>query len=309
MNNKIYTNTLFVAICAIICCALWGSATPFIKIGYELMIPHKDVSSIILFAGIRFFFAGFIITAIYCVIRKKIVYPKPENLFMVFKLSLFQTIVQYILFYIGLAYTSGVKATVISGANAFIAILVSSLVFRQEKLSAKKIAACIIGFAGIVVINLKGLNLNVNFIGDGFVLLSVVSAAISSSLIKRYSANEDTVILSGYQFMLGGIILVVIGFIFGGKVKLESALAFAVLIYLAFLSAIAYTLWGILLKYNPVSRVTIYSFMIPVFGVLLSQLMLPESSKVSSINLVITMILICSGIIMLNYNKNAYPKK
>ena len=50
-KNRIFTNTIFVGICALLCCALWGSATPFIKVGYELMMPEKDVASTILFAA------------------------------------------------------------------------------------------------------------------------------------------------------------------------------------------------------------------------------------------------------------------
>ena len=75
------------------------------------------------------------------------------------------------------------------------------------------------------------------------------------------------------------------------------------LAYLSALSAVAYSLWGVLLKHNPVSKVSIYSFMIPVFGVLLSNLLLAEKSNVPIINLIITMVLVSTGIIMLNYKK------
>ena len=57
-KNKIFTNPLFVAAAAILCCALWGSATPFIKMGYKLILPHSGVPSTILFAGLRFTCAG-----------------------------------------------------------------------------------------------------------------------------------------------------------------------------------------------------------------------------------------------------------
>ena len=89
----------------------------------------------------------------------------------------------------------------------------------------------------------------------------------------------------------------------GGRVSFESVQGVGVLVYLSFLSAIAYSLWGVLLKYNPVSRVTVFSFTIPVFGVLLSNIMLTESSNVSPVNLIVTLVLICAGIITLNYNK------
>ena len=62
-------------------------------------------------------------------------------------------------------------------------------------------------------------------------------------------------------------------------------------------------LWGILLKYNPVSKVTIFSFMTPVFGVILSKIILTESSAVLIFNVFVALALICVGIITINYQK------
>lgn len=303
-NNKIYTNVWFVATVAIICCALWGSATPFIKLGYELLLPEKNTASTILFAGVRFTLAGIITVLIYSIAGKRFLYPKKENLFKVAKISCFQTIIQYIFFYIGLANTTGVKGTIASGSNVFFAILIASLIFKQEKLTLKKIVACILGFVGIIIVNLNGLDFNMNFTGDCFVLFSAISYATSSVLMKRYSKSEDPVVLSGYQFILGGIVMIITGLIFDGAIDINSVKGAGVLIYLAFLSAAAYSLWGILLKYNPVSKVTVYSFMTPVFGVILSKLLLTEDSSVSAVNLIITLILVCTGIIILNYSKD-----
>lgn len=302
--KTIFTNTIFVSAAAILCCALWGSATPFIKIGYELILPpERGVPSTIFFAGIRFALAGLLTVLIYSIARRKFLYPKKENLKRVAVVSFFQTIIQYIFFYIGLANTSGVKGTIISGSNAFFAMLVASLIFKQEKLTKKKVIACCLGLAGIIMVNTNGLDFNMN-IGDGCVLLSTLAYAFSSVLIKRYSAYEDTVVISGYQFIMGGIVMIIAGVLTGGTVKFESVEAVAVLGYLSMLSAVAYALWGVLLKHNQVSRVSIFSFMTPVFGVLLSNLLLTESSSVAPLNLVITLVLVCSGVIMLNYKKN-----
>ena len=303
-TNNILTNTFVVAIAAVFCCALWGSATPFIKMGYQLMLPVKDTASTILFAGIRFTLAGIITIAIYSIARRRFLYPKRENLGKIATVSCFQTVIQYIFFYIGLANTTGVKGTVLSGSNAFFAMLVATLIFRQEKLTFRKLLGCMLGFAGIIVVNLKGLDFNINFTGDCFVIFSCIAYGISSVLIKRYSSYEDPVVISGYQFFAGGIVMIIFGAVMGGNVTVASAYAATVLIYLSFLSAVAYSLWGVLLKYNPVSKVTVYSFTIPVFGVLLSSLMLTEQSNVEPLNLAITLVLICSGIIILNYKKD-----
>ena len=301
-TGKIYTNMIFVSIAALLCCALWGSATPFIKTGYELILPQKNVASTILFAGIRFTSAGILTILFYSIARRKILVPERKNIGRISVVALFQTVIQYIFFYIGLANTSGVKGTIISGSSAFFAILIASLLFRQEKLTVRKVAACIIGFSGIIFVNLDGLDLNMNFTGDCFVLFSAISAAASSVIIKIYSKHEDPVVISGYQFVMGGVFMIITGLLFGGEIIISSFKAGAVLLYLSFLSAVAYSLWGILLKYNPVSRVSIFNFMVPVFGVLLSKLMLTESSNVSVLNLIITIILVSTGIIMLNYN-------
>ena len=98
MENKIYSKGIFVFFTAMLCCALWGSATPFIKTGYELMLPGKDVPSTILFAGIRFFGAGVITVMIYSIAGRKFLFPKKESWVKVTIVSLFQTIIQYLFF-------------------------------------------------------------------------------------------------------------------------------------------------------------------------------------------------------------------
>lgn len=304
-SEKIFKSRIVVIVGALLCCALWGSATPFIKIGYQLMMPAKDVPSTILFAGIRFFFAGLITVAIYSLGRRKFLVPKKKSWGKVSVIAVFQTVVQYIFFYVGLANTSGVKGTILSGANAFFALLIASLIFRQEKLTIKKLIACIIGFSGLILINLNGLEFNMNFFGDAFVIFSTISYAFSSVLIKKFSGEEDPVVISGYQFIMGGIFMIATGLVFGGNIVIESAAAAGVLSYLSFLSAIAYALWGMLLKYNPVSKVTIFNFMTPVFGVLLSKLMLTETSNVGVGSIILTLVLMSIGIFMLNYQKES----
>ncbi len=303
-KKNIFQNPVFVCIIALLCCALWGSATPFIKLGYQFSRPNATVASTMLYAGIRFTLAGLLTVAIYSVVRRKFLYPKKENIGRVLTVSAFQTVLQYIFFYLGLTYTSGVKGTVLSGSNAFFTILIAALIFGTEKLSPKKLIACLLGIAGIVLVNFDGLEFTAQ-IGDLFVIISNIAYGVSSVLIKKFSKYEDPVVISGYQFAIGGSVMIGIGLILGGEVKFDSWQAVLVILYLALLSAVAYSLWGLLLKNNPVSRVAIFSFMIPVFGVLLTKLMISEDGNVSPINLIIALALICCGIFLLNYQKSA----
>ena len=217
-KSKILSNPWVVAVLALFCAALWGSATPFIKIGYELILPEKNVPSTILFAGVRFFFAGVITVLIYSIASGKLLYPQKANIGKIAQVSVFQTVLQYIFFYVGLANTSGVKGTILSGTSAFFSLLIASLIFKQEKLTPGKIIGCISGFAGIIFVNLNGLDFTMNFTGDCFVLFSAVALGFSSVLMKKYSKDENPVVISGYQFIMGGIAMVLIGIVFGGKI-------------------------------------------------------------------------------------------
>ena len=309
LNNKktsVFQNPIILTLVALLCCALWGSATPTIKIGYNLL-SVSGVQSIMLFAGIRFFLAGVFTVIIFSIARRKFLFPKKKNWGKVLTVSAFQTVIQYVLFYLGLAYTSGVKGTVACGTGAFFSVIIATLIFKQERLTAKKIIACIMGFVGIVVINLNGLSFTndwLDVLGVVLVVLSTIAYAISSVLLKKFSPYEDPVTISGYQFIIGGAFMAMIGLVSGGSITVTGFWGIADLIYLALLSAMAYSLWGILLKHNPVSRVAVFTCATPIFGTVFTLLLLPgESSAVNPINLIITLILVSSGILLLNYKR------
>lgn len=294
--------TIVVWLGALLCCALWGSAFPCIKIGYRLFdIASGDVAAQILFAGCRFTLAGVLALAIGSALNREWLVPKRRSYGRIAKLALLQTVAQYIFFYVGLANTTGVKASIIEGVNVFIAILVASLLFHQEKLSAAKILGCVIGFAGVVLVNSSGggLDLGFHFTGEGFIFLSTIAYAFSSVFLKRYSKEDNPVLLSGWQFVFGGLVMIVCGLLAGGRLSEWSIAGVLMLLYMAVISAVAYSLWGILLKYNPVSKVAVFGFMNPVFGVILSAILLHEGDSIGVMCLV-SLALVCAGIYIVN---------
>ena len=98
---------------ATLCTFLWGSAFPAVKKGYEIFnIQGNDLAGKLLFAGIRFTFAGIIVLAAGSFIGKKIIIPKKKDLLPVMSLGIVQTTLQYIFFYIGLSNATGTKSSV-----------------------------------------------------------------------------------------------------------------------------------------------------------------------------------------------------
>jgi drug/metabolite transporter (DMT)-like permease len=275
-------------------------------LGYGLFhIQSQDTATQILFAGMRFTLAGILVILTACIGNRKFVHPTSgRSIKKILLLSCFQTMIQYIFFYIGLAHTSGVKGSVIEASNVFIAILITCLVFRMERLTVRKFVGSFLGFVGVVIINLQGLQLNFN-IGDASILLSTCAYAVSSVLVKKFSDKEDVVMLSGYQFFVGGLVLGVIGGLFGGRISNPSGAAILMLFYLAFVSAAAYSLWGILLKYNPVSKIAIFGFLNPVCGVVLSAFLLGETQQAFGIRSVLALGFVAAGIIVVYAKKEA----
>ncbi len=284
------------------CCFLWGSAFPGIKIGYEFWnIGSGETGRIIAFAGLRFFLAGILVILIGSVIRRKFILPGKKDIPKILILSFFQTIGQYVFFYVGLAHTSGVNASVINSLTSFFAILVASTVFRMERMNARKIVGCVLGFSGVIIVNLTGEGFQINFLGDGLMILTCIFYGFSSSLIKKYSENHDTVLLSGYQFVVGGLVLTLVGLPWGllsdrGEISV-SIEGVGILIYLALVSSVAYTVWGLLLRKNDVSKISIFGFMTPVMGVVLSALFLGEAGQLG-IRHIVSLALVCAGIIV-----------
>ncbi len=298
--HNLMSKTIVVAFCAMICCALWGSAFPCIKIGYKLFqIGNDDAFSQILFAGIRFFLAGIFTVLIGSLVEKRPLLPSKKSAGKIVMLSLFQTIIQYLFFYIGLSHTTGVKASVLDGASVFIALFVSTMVFRLEKITPAKVLGSLIGFIGVILINLTGLNFQFSFKGEGFILMSAIGYALSSVFMKRYSSDTSPLLLSGWQFMFGGAVMAIVGAIFGGTLKVTHAKALLMLLYLSLLSAVAYSLWSVLLKYNPVSKVTVFGFLNPVFGSVFSLVFLRERDSFG-LSALCSIILVSIGIYIVN---------
>ena len=290
---------MMVCLLALLCCALWGSAFPCVKIGYELL-HIQDIGSQILFAGYRFFLAGIFTFVIGSVMERKLLTVKRASVKYVAAQGVLQTAMQYFFFYVGLANTTGAKGSVINASNAFISIIAAAVLIRTEKITWKKAVGCAIGFAGVIVINLSpgAWGDGFHLLGEGMIFMSALCYGISSVTLKMISDRESPVTITAYQLLIGGAILVISGIVSGGSVTGFTWKSSLLLGYMALLSTVAFSIWSLLLKYNSVGKVTIYGFSIPVFGVALSALFLGEN--ILSWQTVIALIMVSVGIIIVN---------
>ena len=300
MKKSSFLDTgLGVFLAAILANLLWGSASPCIKLGYQLFQISSDaVMSQIFFAGIRFTLAGILTVLLGSLVEHRALLPRKGSAGMLLALALTQTVVQYTFFYMGLSKAPGYKGSVISPSSVFFAVLLASLVLHQEKLTVRKMLGCVVGFAGVILVSLQSSGDAGG--GEGFLLLAAFSYACSTVLIKRFSQRENPVTLSGWQFIIGGSVMAAVSFLAGGRLQPVSPRAWLLMLYLGLLSAVAYTLWSLLLQRHPVSHITVYSFANPVFGVILSALLLGEGKNLDVPRCLLSLVLVSLGVWIVN---------
>lgn len=237
---KLLQNKKIAYLTAIFCTLLWGTAFPFIKVGYSAFeIEESDIGSKLIFAGMRFMLAGFMVFLFLWISKRKPPTLSKKDILPVCSLGVVQTGLQYIFTYIGIGFTSGTNTSLITACASFFTVLFVPLFFKNDRLTPMKIIGCILGFGGIIAINFGGTVSTDTWFGDMMILFSTISAA-------------------------------------------------------------AFSLWTGLLKFHDASRISVFNLLVPVFGTVLSGLMLGEN--VFRIETLISLVLISLGIAFVNMN-------
>ncbi|WP_435928113.1 DMT family transporter [Dryocola sp. BD613] len=303
-NVSLFTRKKFAWLCAAFCCLLWGSAYPAIKNGYEIFaIDTDDLSGKIVFAGYRFVIAGLLLLAFAAVQGKSIARLSRGQFSQLAVLGVTQTALQYIFFYIGLAYTTGVKGSIMNATGTFFSVLLAHFIYHNDRLSMNKIVGCVLGFAGVMVVNFNSqlMDFSFSWMGDGFVVLAAFILSAASLYGKRISQTVDPTIMTGWQLATGGVVLTLGGYMTGGTLAFHGWESMAILGYLALLSSVAFALWSMLLKYNRVGMIAPFNFLIPVSGAVLSAIFLQES--ILEWRYALALALVCFGIWRVNVTR------
>lgn len=297
LKPSLYQTRSGVFALATLCCLLWGSAYPAIKNGYALLhIAPGDIASQMLFAGWRFALAGAILLIVAAGMKKPILAMSRRQAGQVALLGLTQTAIQYVFFYIGLAHATGVKSSIMNATGVFFSVVLAHFIYANDRISGRKALGCLIGFVGVVVVNLGGgaLGFDFSLLGEGFVIIAAFVLAAASIYGKHLSRDMDPMVMTGWQLLFGGLILTGVGVAGGGQLQGLDVQSGGLLLYMALLSSVAFAVWSLLLKHNPVGLIAAFNFLIPVFGVALSAIFLGESLLRWSY--LVALVLVCAGI-------------
>ena len=301
-KKNIFQRPLWVSLFALTAAIAWGWAYPLIKLGFaEFGITRAMTGSKILFAGLRFALAGAILLVIAVATKRNFRMSKPADWGYMLVFALLNTTLHYSFFYIGLSNSDGARAAILPSSGVFILVLLACLFFRSDKLTVNKIAGCVIGFVGILILNVgKGGGGQFTFMGDGMIVLNALCSASASLMTRGLARRVDVFVGTGYSLFLGGLLLVVPSLFMHGTLPRITANGIIILGLLTAISALGFALYNQLINHNPVGKVAIYNSLIPVVGAVTSCLCLGEPFYMKYL---IAALLAMSGIYIINKGK------
>ncbi len=309
MSDKFYKHPIAIFALATFACALWGSAFPSLKVSYAALdIGGAGWATKLQFAGYRFFLAAVYMLAFILVTKRKLKITKQVILPLV-ALGIVQTSLQYLFFYNGLANTTGVKGSIMTSLGTFFSIVLPHFYYANDKMNRQKWFGLILGFSGVVYVNLAKGPLTGGFAwnGEGLLIMAALTGAVSSIMAKELSGRMDTVVMTCYQMFTGSFIMIIISwFALGGNVIHITADIVPIFMHLALISSAGFGIWFTLLSKNPISRVSIYKFQIPIWGSILSSIFIPGESLNSEI--LLSLVLVSSGIFLVNMPQSKKAK-
>lgn len=272
VNRKI--NSIFLAI---LTCLIWSTAYAAIKIGLQYDTPLH-------FAGIRFIIAGVMIIPFAGKLSEYFQMVR-ENPRIVFFVTLLQILINYILFYFGMDLVPGALGAVIVGSQPLITALVAALMIENERLTGKKIITIATGITGVILISagrqVLRLGSAAELLGVFLILIANIATATSNVLISSKSKGIKPVVLSSFSLLTGGLIIYLLSL----PLEIQHSGSFPlkywlVLVWLSFSSAFAFSVWYKLLQRPEikVSELNLWKFIIPVFGAIISWIVVPDEN-------------------------------
>ena len=271
---------MWVSIFALTAAVAWGWAYPLIKLGFaEFHITPDLTGSKILFAGIRFCISGLIILGVARAGNKSFAIRRSTDWWYILLFTLLNTTIHYTCFYIGLSYAPGARSAILNSLSVFSVVILACLFFKSDRMTIRKLMGCMIGFAGILALNIGGERSGSGFtlMGDGMIILNALSGAAASLLARGLGRRVNVFVGTGYSLALGGLMLMAAGLLLGGNIPYVSVLGITYLLLLIAISTVGFTLYNKLLTCNPVGKVAIYNSLIPVVGAVTSCLCLGET--------------------------------
>lgn len=235
----------------------------------------SGIADILLFAGVRFVICGAAISLFSFFRNKSDLRFSKRELFLTLIMGLFAIILHYACTYIGLSLTDSAKTALLKQSGALLYVIFAGLFFKDDKLTPSKFFGVIIGFLGIVVLNIGNVGFSFG-IGEILIIAASLCTVASNIVGKHLYLTKAPIAAIGLSQLFGGAVMLAVGLICGGEIKIASNAAYPILFYIIIASSISYCIWALLVKSGNLSGLFIIKFIEPVFACVFGWLILGE---------------------------------
>lgn len=268
--------------------ALMGSSFAIGKIGLQYSSP-------LFLAGLRFLIAGVIMAIIVKILNRTHPAGK-EQWGKVLVIGSLQTAAVMGCIFISLRTITASESSILTFMNPLLVIIFGTI-FMHIRYKWYQWSGVILGFIG-VGITLGGIkDIKVGII---FGALSSIFWAISTLLVNKWGTYFDTWVLSAYQMLFGGSILIILSILLEKPFFDINTKSVLLLLWLSIMSSIVqFAVWYFLLQKGEPGKTSSYLFLAPFFGVLTGVVLLDEPITFAFIG---GGLLIIVGIFLVNSN-------
>lgn len=255
---------------ALFCAVLWGSAFPVIKTVYLQWSEASVVRTLpllFLFAGIRFVIAGGALLIAGRNLRAEI---RATPIRLLLGLAVTQTLIQYVLFYQAVALSSGSLTALLVSTGSFWWMILAPMLGKSPWPNAWQWLSLAVGGIGVTLaVYAPGAGAGNPILGSFLMLAATASGALAIIIYQEVKKTMAVVNATGLSLSVGGCGLVCLGLPAIGEVSVildPEVLGWT--LWLAFVSAAAFSVWNHLSTLFPVSLLACYRFLIPICGVI-----------------------------------------
>lgn len=283
-------NRIIFCLLVILTTGLMGSSFTIGKLGLAYSSP-------LLLVAMRFTLAGIIMATIVKILNKPHPVEAIDWVWLVL-IGLFQTAFVMGCIFMALRTITSGETSILTFMNPLLVVIFGTL-FLKTRYRIQQWIGVLLGFIGVFLT--MGSHLDFR-IGTILGLLSAVSWAIATLLIKIHGFKFDTYVMTAYQMLFGGLIL------FLGSLLLEETFfrittqSILILLWLTIAaSIIQFSIWFYLLQRGNQERTSAFLFLAPFFGVLTGWFLLNERLTWS---ILFGGLLIFAGIFLVNWKNN-----
>lgn len=280
-------NTFTFAFLVVLTTSLMGSSFAVGKIGLEHVSP-------LLLVGIRFVLAGFLMIAIVLSLKR----PHPKKLaewLRIFVIGACQTAGVMGCIFLSLRTITAGESAILTFMNPLLVVIIGTLVLKF-KYRVVQWTGVLLGFLGVFITMGGQLQLE---IGTAFGLASAIFWAAGTLLIKRWGQHFDVWVLTAYQMLFGGVILLLLSALLENQQLAINTVSLSVILWLAIpASIVQFAVWFYLLQNGNPGKVSAFLFLAPFFGIISGWLVLGETIGLS---LLLGGAFIFAGIFLVNW--------